>query len=525
MLVFVVDRYGAAGHPTRRMDWVRKQLQRKRARMVGGGVSGKPAVLVLLDQAFDLAKTVHRRFVQALVPGSRKIGFAVAEVLRAGALRVLLQGELQARTADIRKLMDDLRMNRRSRRSHRRENVKRKGWVAKCRPPRYDSRGKRDSVTLRHALETHRNLFAKLLRLVPVPASQVIRGFRKVSLDLRALIYGKPETGYGYQISPVGKERGEKVKCFVIRRDGGCLCCGRQDGLQNHHLRKRSRHGTNRPQNLVCLCADCHEDVHAGLMDLPMTGGVQWRDASLVNAVCGKLRKGEVQEGVLAVAEDAVVAARRRLDLERTKAGEAVATAAAMVQASLITWGDAIVLGMEQFRRHRRQRIHAQRDRLYVLDGKVVAHNRRKRCDQGDVDSLAEFRAKHPSDVGRLRVKRAVRLYKPSRKDSPAVGGDVWIYRGQPFVVNGTKDNGHNLHAMELEPIIGKTYLPVAKARCYLRNTGIVVMAMRNLKIALQAKGNAGMGQAVPAALSLSGLQAGVSRAFRWNGCFCQFIF
>ena len=47
MLVFVLDKAGQPGHPTHRADWVRKQLRRKQAQLIGGGASGKPPVLVL----------------------------------------------------------------------------------------------------------------------------------------------------------------------------------------------------------------------------------------------------------------------------------------------------------------------------------------------------------------------------------------------------------------------------------------------------------------------------------------------
>lgn len=51
---------------------------------------------------------------------------------------------------------------------------------------------------------------AKLSRLAPLPERQISRAFQSVSLDLRALIYGKPATGSGYQVSPVGKAAGRR---------------------------------------------------------------------------------------------------------------------------------------------------------------------------------------------------------------------------------------------------------------------------------------------------------------------------
>jgi hypothetical protein len=458
------------------MDWVRKQLKRKRAKLVGGGVSGKPAVLVLREQSFDRTKTVKRRFFVTLDTGFRNIGYAISEWLEDGTLRVLLNGTLAARTPELRGLMDERAMYRNARRYHRRANVKKKGQSPKHRPPRYESRGKRDSVALKHGVETHLNLYARLARLAPLPDHQVTQGFESVAFDLRALAHGKPRTGSGYQVSPVGKAAGEKTHRFVVRRDGGCVACKSRDRLRDHHLRKRSKQGSNRAGNRVTLCEDCHADVHAGLIALPITDGAQWRDASTVNAVCGKLRKQATEFGLVPVPVEQSVAARRRLGLEKTHALDAVSVAVAMTGACAIDQRDTVDMDLTQYRRHRRAHIHAQRDRLYYIPGEKnpVAHNRRKRCDQGDVDSLAEFRGKHPQDIGCLKVKKAVRLYTPSRAKAPAVGGDVRTWRGKPFIVQGLKNNGRYLHSAELHPLVGKTYVPVSQAKHYLRNTGMV---------------------------------------------------
>ena len=476
MFVFVMDQYGRPGHPTRRMDWVRKQLKRKRGKIVGGGISGKPAVLVLREQSFDLAKTVKRRFFVTLDTGFRNIGYAVTELLAGGMLRVLLKGTLTARTPEIRGLMEERAMYRRSRRYHRRANVKKKEQSPKHRPPRYESRGKRDSVTLKHGIETHLNLFARLARLAPLPSHQVTQGFESVSFDLRALAHGKPRTGSYYQVSPIGKGTGEKTHRFVVRRDGGCVVCGSKERLHDHHLRQRSKQGSDRAGNRVTLCEDCHADVHAGLIALPIADGAQWRDASTVNAVCGKLRKQATEFGLVPVPVEQSVAARRRIGLEKTHALDAVSVAAAMTGAGRVDQRDVVALDMAQYRRHRRAHIHAQRDRRYYLPGITapVAHNRRKRCDQGDVDSLAEFRKKHPEDIVRLKVKKAVRLYVPNRAKAPAVGGDVWKIAGRRVVVKGVHSKT-NLYVPDLQPITGKVYVAPKDGVRLLWNTGMVV--------------------------------------------------
>ncbi len=49
----------------------------------------------------------------------------------------------------------------------------------------------------------------------------------------------------------------------VLERDGGrCAQCGSSYGVAVHHLRKRSLGRDDRMENLVSLCADCHNKEH-----------------------------------------------------------------------------------------------------------------------------------------------------------------------------------------------------------------------------------------------------------------------
>jgi 5-methylcytosine-specific restriction endonuclease McrA len=49
----------------------------------------------------------------------------------------------------------------------------------------------------------------------------------------------------------------------VLERDGWrCQVCGSMQHLQVHHLKLRSRSGADEEQNLITLCAECHERTH-----------------------------------------------------------------------------------------------------------------------------------------------------------------------------------------------------------------------------------------------------------------------
>ena len=69
------------------------------------------------------------------------------------------------------------------------------------------------------------------------------------------------------------------VQKAVYDRDRNtCLLCGwtrerwrREDPriLELHHLERHATGGPNSPDNLMVICSRCHDEVHAGRLDLP----------------------------------------------------------------------------------------------------------------------------------------------------------------------------------------------------------------------------------------------------------------
>jgi 5-methylcytosine-specific restriction endonuclease McrA len=54
-----------------------------------------------------------------------------------------------------------------------------------------------------------------------------------------------------------------KLRTEVLERDGWrCQYCGSSVRLQVHHIRSRSRLGDDTDENLITLCANCHDDIH-----------------------------------------------------------------------------------------------------------------------------------------------------------------------------------------------------------------------------------------------------------------------
>lgn len=66
----------------------------------------------------------------------------------------------------------------------------------------------------------------------------------------------------------IGAGISKETRKAIYRREGyECAVCGSTRQLEIHHMIKRSRGGSNKPENLICLCHICHSLIHG---DRPM---------------------------------------------------------------------------------------------------------------------------------------------------------------------------------------------------------------------------------------------------------------
>jgi len=55
----------------------------------------------------------------------------------------------------------------------------------------------------------------------------------------------------------------ERLRQQVLRRDSWrCQSCGTMSNLEVHHKQFRSQSGNDSEENLITLCAACHEAIH-----------------------------------------------------------------------------------------------------------------------------------------------------------------------------------------------------------------------------------------------------------------------
>jgi len=58
-------------------------------------------------------------------------------------------------------------------------------------------------------------------------------------------------------------EQYNQLRQEILRRDGWrCQRCGTRSNLEVHHQEFRSHCGDDSEENLITLCASCHEQVH-----------------------------------------------------------------------------------------------------------------------------------------------------------------------------------------------------------------------------------------------------------------------
>ena len=237
-MVYVLDSDGKPLMPTQHHGKVRHMIRDGRAEVV----KRTPFTICLTYKP-------ETHCVQAVTlgvdAGSKNIGLSATT-----DSKELFSAEVEVRQ-DVPTGMTERREKRRARRNRK----------TRHRASRFDNRKRSDgwlSPTMESKVRAHGNVIDDVCSILPVSTIVI----ETASFDIQRIKDPAIE-GVGYQ---QGEQLGyENVKVYVKARDGyRCRSCGSNKHLEVHHLVQRKDGGSNRPDNLVTLCHDCHRMWHEG---------------------------------------------------------------------------------------------------------------------------------------------------------------------------------------------------------------------------------------------------------------------
>ena len=250
MLVYVLKQNGQPFMPTERFGKVRRLLKEGKAKVV----RREPFTIKLL---YEPETDVVQECYCGVDTGSRHIGVAVI-----GNDRVLYQSQTELRS-DIKKKMDARRAFRRNRRS-------RKTRYRKCRfsNKRNSIREDRLPPSVKHKVQAHIDEIEFCKKILPISDLILeVSQFDTALMKNPALISEKVkhwgyQKGFNYCYS--------SRRSAILHRDNyTCQCCGKKNcRLEVHHIKFKSNGGTDDEENLITLCKECHDGVHAGTVVL-----------------------------------------------------------------------------------------------------------------------------------------------------------------------------------------------------------------------------------------------------------------
>jgi hypothetical protein len=231
MLVFVLNKHGEPLMPCKPRK-ARLLLKEKQAKIV----SYEPFTIQLLygSSGYKQEATI------GIDLGAKHIGIAIKS-----QNNIIALGEIELRD-DIKSKLDTRRIYRKSRRNRKtryrqarfQNRTRPKGWL----PPSIESR-----------INNTFNWIDKFSSLIPNSNLVIEVGKFDVQKMMNPNIVGKEyQEGntYGYY----------DVRYYVFARDNyTCQVCKKQNKiLQTHHIIYKSEGGSNRANNLITVCTDCH---------------------------------------------------------------------------------------------------------------------------------------------------------------------------------------------------------------------------------------------------------------------------
>ena len=430
-------------------------------------VSRRPWVIRLKYQVDD---PVLHDYAGATDPGRTNIGQALIDM---NDSKVVLLAKIETRNKDIPKLMSERASHRQASRAGERQRRKRRSHKCKQFNHEIKEKGGRklascdEMIPVKDIINTEAR-FENRKRpkgwLTPT-ATQLVRThlnwakmMKKLAnvtdwcLEINKFAFMKLDDGKIYGVDyQNGQMKGfDSIEDYVFaRQEGVCGMPGCQNRIEHcHHVVPKHKGGSNLPDNRIGLCHECHERIHTGKATIPVEGfKKQYGALSVLNQAIPYIYKGLVEisgeDHVHLCSGYETSVMRKELDLPKEHHLDALAIYSAClgdIDIALDKLPDCHQV--RQFRRHDRQRVRAQYERTYKLDGKTVAKNRKPRFEQPkDFPALSEAKLT-PEQISKLTVRTSYRSYKDPSRILP---GALYLVEGKTCTLTGQQHYGEYL--------------------------------------------------------------------------------
>lgn len=210
----------------------RKLIKKNKAKII----NYKPFTIQLLYATGETKQPVNI----GIDLGAKHIGVAIQS-----ENKVISKGEIELRD-DIKSLMETRKIYRRSRRNRK----------TRYRKPRFDNRKRPDNwlpPSVQSRIDSTFMWIDKFMGLLPEPILNVEVGKFDVQKMMNPDVKGKgyqEGSSFGYYNTRYYVFARDKYTCQVCKKKGKIL--------QTHHIIYKSKGGTDRADNLITVCIDCH---------------------------------------------------------------------------------------------------------------------------------------------------------------------------------------------------------------------------------------------------------------------------
>lgn len=308
------------------------------------------------------------------------------------------------------------------------------------------------------------NQTAKILPVTHISLERVSFDFQKLeNQDIRRWEYGKGPL-YGYKT----------YKNYIWDEQGGkCACCDKPI-TQYHHIIHKAENGIDNVKNIIGLCDNCHDEIHgsanAETRLKELKEGVRQRYyVGLLNSVIPTLIETVSdycnEHGIIFSVTDGKQTAetREKYGLTKDHCIDAYAISLADRYVSDTDVCDTIYL-KRRFKKKSKNTIAARNQRVYKLNGKIVAYNRHKATNQKE-DSFEEFlndyRTAHSEDdvqrlMHEIEILPAVRTYTYHKQGliAPCHAGDMVKYEKHNKIKGNIKFMIYPVTSVEFSEIV-----------------------------------------------------------------------